>query len=656
MKRHILSFFTLLFAVTITAQTLNVVTGNVTYAFPASKVGDMTCTDGTTLTIGGKVFAINDINKIYVDNSEVTDNEVAVLYNGTTASLTVAGNVAPYVIPAVSGAHVSIAQSNTADVDGNEITYTLSGASSDGEFYISGKYKCSIELNGLSLTNKTPVYSGAALHVQNGKRINVSVKKGTENTLTDCSSPSEDLAQKAALYVKGHAEFKGKGTLNVKGQYKHAIKAGEYISVKNCTLNVTGAVSDGVNCNQYFLMESGSISMNGVGDDGIQCDIDEDADATGETTDHEDENSGNIYLTDGTIAGSVTATASKGLNANGKFIASGGAVTISTSGGGEWDSDNAKTKASACISADDDINISGGTFNLTSTGAGGKGISGDGTFIITGGDITINTSGGIAYYSGGKISTTTSSQTTERLSSNYKSSPKGIKTDGAMTLSGGTLNVKASCHEAIETKGALDITDGVIYTQSSDDAINSGGVMTISGGTVCAYSTGNDGLDANANLTIKGGTIYAIGATSPEVGIDAMERCTLTVSGGTLVAIGGLESGAVTTQTCYQLSSSTTSSSGTNGRGGFFPGQQGGNKTWTANTWYGLYSNGTLALAFKTPSSGGSALVVSTSGTTTLKTGVTAGSDTFWNGMGATSATNGTSASITTYSSGNGWR
>ena len=275
MKRHILSFFSLLFAVTITAQTLNVVTGNVTYAFPAAKVGDMTCTDATTLTIGGKVFAINDINKIYVDNSEVTDNEVTVIYDGSTASLTVAGNVAPYVTPSVRGAHVSIAQSNTADVDGNEITYTLSGTSSDGEFYMSGKYKCSIEIDGLSLTNKTPVYSGAALHVQNGKRVNVSLKKGTENTLTDCSSPSEDLAQKAALYVKGHAEFKGKGTLNVKGQYKHAIKAGEYITVKNCSLNVTGAVSDAVNCNQYFLMESGSISMSGVGDDGIQCDIDD---------------------------------------------------------------------------------------------------------------------------------------------------------------------------------------------------------------------------------------------------------------------------------------------------------------------------------------------------------------------------------------------
>ena len=482
------------------------------------------------------------------------------------------------------------------------MTYSLSGASSDGEFYMSGKYKCSIDLNGVSLTNKTPVYSGAALHIQNGKRVNASVKKGTENTLIDCASPSDDLAQKAALYVKGHAEFKGKGTLNVKSQYKHAIKAGEYITVKNCTINVTGAVSDGFNCNQYFLMESGSISINNIDDDGIQCEIDEDSDATSETTDHEDENSGSIYITDGTITANVTATAAKGLKASGNFIASGGTVTISTSGGGEWDSDQSKTKASSCISADGDISISGGTFGLTAEGAGGKGISGDGTFLITDGDISINTSGGIVYYSGSKISTTTSSQTAERLSSNYKSSPKGIKIDGTMTISGGTLNVKAAYHEAIETKGALNITGGTIYTQSSDDAINSGGVMTISGGTVCAYSTGNDGLDANADFTIKGGIVYAIGASSPEVGIDAKEHCTLTISGGTLVAIGGLESGAVTTQTCYQLSSSSSSSNGNNGRGGFGgfgPGQQSsGKQTWTANTWYGLYANGILALAF----------------------------------------------------------
>lgn len=99
MKKHITFILFLLIAVATSAQTLNVVTDNVTYAFPASKVGEMTYKDGTTLTIGGKVFTISDINKMYVDDSEVTDNEVAVTYNSTNATVTVAGNVAQYVLP-----------------------------------------------------------------------------------------------------------------------------------------------------------------------------------------------------------------------------------------------------------------------------------------------------------------------------------------------------------------------------------------------------------------------------------------------------------------------------------------------------------------------------------------------------------------------------
>ena len=192
------------------------------------------------------------------------DNTVEVVYNGTTATVAVASNVSQYLTVTQQGAHVSIAQSSDL---ATEITYNLSGTSTDGEFYMSGSYKATIELNGLTLTNATPVYSGAAIHIQNGKRINVKVITGTTNTLADAATGS----QKGCLYVKGHAEFKQQGTLNVAGNLKHAIKAGEYISVKNATINVTSAVGDGISCNQYFLMESGTININGTSDDGIQC-------------------------------------------------------------------------------------------------------------------------------------------------------------------------------------------------------------------------------------------------------------------------------------------------------------------------------------------------------------------------------------------------
>ncbi len=575
------------------AQTLNVVTGNVTYQFPAADTGDMTYTDGTTLTICGKAFTISDISKMYTDDTAVTPNQVAIAYNGTTATVTVAGNVAQYVTPTLSGAHVSILQSNTADVDGDEITYTLSGTSTDGEFYMSGTYKATIALNGLTLNNAIPVFSGAAIHIQDGKRIDISVKKDTENTLTDCASPSDDLAQKGCLYVKGHAEFKGKGTLSVKGRYKHAIKAGEYISVKNCTINVTGAVSDGFNCNEYFLVESGTLNVSGIGDDGIQSEIDEDATATAETTDHEDENSGNIYIADGTLT-------------------------------------------------------------LANTANGGKCIKADGAFTITGGTITASATG------------------SNIKSGNNTTAAKCIKADGAITITGGVLNATAKNHEAIESKSTLNISGGTVYAQSSDDAINAASHITIIGGTISAYSTGNDGIDANGNCYIKGGTIYAIGSRSPEVGIDANTEggYKLYVSGGTLVAIGGLESGASLTQSCYQLSSSGSGGGGggfgPGGGGGFGPGGGGGfgpggegSQAWTANTWYALYTNGTLALAFKTPASGGTSLVVSAPSTPTLQSGVTVtGGTTLWNGMGNIDATvtGGTAVELSTYSSGGSWR
>ena len=251
------------------AQTLNVKVGSVTYQFPATQTGEMNFTDGSSLTIMGKTFTLADIDAMTVDESEVTDGAIAVSYNGTSANVKVAGNVAKYVTPVVDGAHVSIAQSSDL---AEEITYTLSGASTDGEFYMSGSYKATIELNGLTLTNTTPMYSGAAVHIQNGKRIKVKVVTGTVNTLTDAVGGS----QKGCLYIKGHAEFAQKGTLNVVGNTKHGIKTGEYITLKNATINVTSAAGDGISCGQFFLMESGSVSISGTADDGIQCDLDGD--------------------------------------------------------------------------------------------------------------------------------------------------------------------------------------------------------------------------------------------------------------------------------------------------------------------------------------------------------------------------------------------
>ncbi len=570
------------------AQTLNVTTGSVTYAFPADQMGNATYQSGETLTVMGKTFNVSDIDKMYVSSDEVDDNTVTVTYDGTSASVTVAGNIAQYVTPTVSNAHVSIAQNeNVSDDTCGEITYTLSGTSTDGEFTMTGSYKATVELNGLTLTNTL----GAPLNIQNGKRIDLSVKKGTTNTLTDAT----DGDWKGCIVCKGHLEMKGKGTLNVYGNTAHGIYAKEYIEMKNCTVNILSAIKDGINCNQYFLMESGSLAISGIGDDGIQVSYKDD-------TDREAEDTGSITIAGGTVDITVTGTASKGLKAEGDVTISGGTVNITTSGNGTWDDDDSKTKASSCISADGNILIEDGTLTLSSTGAGGKGINGDGTLTINGGTITISTTGGMYAYVNGKEYTNYTGNT-DNLDSDYKSSPKGMKIDGNVEINGGTINVTTTGNgaEGIESKAVLTINDGTIVVNAYDDAINSSSHMYIKGGDITVVASNNDGLDSNGNMYISGGTIKAFGTSSPECGIDANEEDGYTVifTGGTLLAVGGgnsvpstsestqayvstsmsvtanseitLKSGSTTLATFTVPSNYSSSSTGGGGGGGFGP-------------------------------------------------------------------------------------
>lgn len=628
----------------LTAQTLNVQVGNVRYMFPAVQTAQMPYENGTTLTVMGKVFNLSEIDSIYVDETAVTDNTVTVAYSDESADITVAGNIARLLTITQTGAHVSIIQSaNVAE----EITYTLSGTSSDGGFYNEGAFKATVELNNLNLTNMSAVYSGAAVHIQNSKRIKVKPLNGTTNTLVDAANGK----QKGCLYIKGHAEFAQKGTLNVTGNVKHGIKTGEYFSIKNSTINILSAVGDGINCEQFFLMESGTITINNVADDGLQCDIeDTTVGSTGETVDHEEEDSGNIYISGGSLTMNITGVACKGIKAEGNIAISGGEFTITTSGFGMWDTEDLETKAAACISSDANITISGGTLNLTSTGSGGKGLKCDSLLTFTGGTMTIKTTGAL-YYNNGTTENTNYTGNTDNIDSKYYSSPKGIKAGiktesgsgwsvtytyaGGIIISGGKISVSTSGRnaEGIESKSTLVINDGEVVVNAYDDGINAASDLTINGGLVYSRSTNNDGIDANGNVYLKGGLVYAIGASSPEMAIDANseEQKKLYVQGGTIVAVGGLESGASLTQSCYKASS------------------------WSKNTWYAL-TVGSNVFAFKTPSSGGSNLIVSGASTPTLKSGVTASGTEIFDGVGfyPAEATGGSSVSLSSYTGSGG--
>ena len=504
MRRIITGIILALLTLAVQAQTITVKTQQgVSYLFTANS-DDMNYTDnGQTLTVQGKSFSVTDIENISIDMTAFEANTVSVNYDGTAATVAISGNVTPYVSATINGAHVSISQTNTADVDGDEITYLLSGTSTDGSLALDGSYKCTVALNGLTLTNP----SGAAISITNGKRIQLSAKKGTVNTLTDGTGGS----QKACIYSKGQIQLQGNGTLNVYGNTAHGIKSGDYITVKNLTLNVLSAVKDGISCNEYFQLKSGTVAISGVGDDGIQCDLDGDSN-TGETKDHEDEDSGNIYIDGGTLSLTTTANGAKGLKSDSTVVINDGTVTINAKGGVDT-SDASDPSYVAGISCGKFVQ-NGGAVTMTIQGSSGRGVKAN--------DVETN---------GGELTITNSAASTT-VSSDVKGA-KGIKALN-IALNAGTINIAMSGNAS----KAIRCGDG---TQTTSGGGNGGGGWRPGGGgpgggmggkTTWSNVTGSftqgksDGTGPTLTVTQTGGTY----SSSSAKGIKAI--CAVTIYGG----------------------------------------------------------------------------------------------------------------------------
>ena len=512
------------------------------------------------------------------------DRTISVTFSASGATVTGDANG----IVKVSGNDVTVDNSAT----GEKVLYKLSGTASDGFFKLYSANKQALRLDGLSLTNK----NGAAINVQSSKRTFV-VVNGT-NQLADGSSYSDtpsDEDEKAAFFSEGQLVFSGSGSLTVTATGKAGITSDDYVR----------------------FLSSPTVTVKSTAGHGVRG---KDA----------------VVVTDGTLGITVSAAGKKGISSDGPVQIDGGKTTITVSGGVDT-SDSSDLSGSAGIKADGIFTINDGVLTVTNSGQGGKGISSDLQGYFNGGTVKVTVSGSNYGSSssgmsgpggwGGWGSSSSSS-------SDNSVAAKAIKFDGDLVFAGSDVTAIAKSHEAIESKGTLEVKGGRLYAQSSDDAINAASHLTISDGFVCAYSTGNDGLDSNGNMYIMGGVVYVVGKGSPEVALDANTEggYKLYVSGGTLFAVGGLENGAQLTQSCYSAS-------------------------WNKNSWYSL-TVGDKTYAFKTPSSGGNGLVVSAASKPELKSGVSiSGGESIFEGMGliAPEVSGGSSVSLSSYSGGSGF-
>ena len=337
-------------------QTMWVTTGHVQYGFDTQQVGTMTYSaGGDSLTIQNKTFAVSDIDSIHVASGLMEYNTVLVTYADTTAHLLVAGNIADRVTVTVDGAHVSVLQDSV--LVNEEIFYTLKGSSADGSFYQHGDFKATLILNGLNLTSTR----GAAITIDDGKRIEIQVNEGTVNTLADC----EKGTQKGCFVVEGHAEFKGEGTLILTGNSKHGFKGDEYVEFKKSFLGsliVKNAVGDGLNTNQYLEMKAGNLIVEQCGGDGVQVD---------KKSDNTKPNNGQLIMSGGVLRVLATGDEGRALKIEDLVTINGGIIEA--------------TSVDNAINSKGSININGG--NIYAYSSGGNGIHAAVNLTVAGGTI-----------------------------------------------------------------------------------------------------------------------------------------------------------------------------------------------------------------------------------------------------------------------------
>jgi hypothetical protein len=432
-----------------------------------------------------------------------------------------------------------------------ELNYVLSGITADGSVKIYGNYKFGLVLNGTGITNPR----GAAINIQCGKKITVTVADGTNNRLIDGSSyaltEGEDM--KAAFFSEGQLNMYGKGRLEVRGKYKHAICTDDYFRMYEGDIRVREAASDGIHANDDVLIAGGALSVRSAGD-GVESEKDV-VQVTGGTVQivttgekgHGVKSAGDATIdSTGDMEITVYGNASKGISTGGNLTLRKGNITVNTAGDAFYDTEDADISSAAGIKCDGDLTVEDGDITILSAGKGGKGISADGRITVNDGRIAITTTGGQYVYN-----------------RNYDTAAKAMKCDGDMTINSGDITIRTFGVEAegLESKATLTIAGGNIEIDAYDDCINAARHIQIDGGHIYCNSAANDGIDSNGTLTVTGGVVLSAGSSQPEEGFDC-DRNRFTVTGGTIIGTGGATStptAAACTQHVLVYSASATS-------------------------------------------------------------------------------------------------
>lgn len=397
---------------------------------------------------------------------------------------------------------------NAQSLSGNEINIT-----SEGVYIVTGEVaaltvsapddaKVQLVLDNAKIGNQ----NGPAIYISSADKVFITLKDGTENTVSDVSgyTYSADADADGAIFSRSDLTINGSGKLTVNAGNKHGIVSKDdlVIASADVTVNAKNVALSGKDC-----IKISNAALNLIaGSDGMRSDNTEDADR------------GYIYIESGKI--SITS-GNDGIQAETAVQITTAELNI-TAGGGSASALSSSDESYKGIKAASDIIIHGGKFKIDSKD---DCIHSNNTICITDGEFSL------------------------------ASGDDGVHADTDLSVSGGNITVSKS-YEGLESS-RIFISGGNINITASDDGLNAAGgndgsamggrpgmggfsngigEVLISGGYTLVNASG-DGLDSNGTFAITGGVVLVSGPTNNGNGAFDYES-SASVTGGVLIALG----------------------------------------------------------------------------------------------------------------------
>ena len=241
-----------------------------------------------------------------------------------------------------------------------------------------------------------------------------------------------------------------------------------------------------------------------------------------------------IVLNGLTLTNDDSAAITLNKTAEASLIAAAGTTnTVADTEGSNDENAAVKVKSGAALAI-------GGTGTLTVDGNAKNGIKGAADAVITVAEVKLNINAandGLSCddelnITGGTLNITAGGDAVKASPDTDDTENPDTTSLGNVTISGGTLTLSAA-EDGIQADGDLTISGGTLTVDSADDALHASTDVTISGGTL-TLATGDDGVHADNDLVI--GAKGASSTSTPRINITAsyegLEGTTVTVYSG----------------------------------------------------------------------------------------------------------------------------